>query len=259
MVGAETAAQRARRIFGAAGGRLRRAYVVCSVGFYSSILLAGLAGTVTAAPIVGGLVGLAGGAVAGILVLRVIGGDDGRNAWALLFEHQRSEAIGYRRRFGRKHPRTLSGFRTEAERSTDAIQRAAFLTTLGRIADADAALALASPTTPDDRFALELVRSQADLIAGRPVDDALLHAALEAIDDPALRRHREHCMGLHEAAVAAAAGRDPVPAIAEAWHRGIAAAATPRGWPKLDAQLFWLVTTPILVGFFAAFVPILVG
>ena len=258
MERAESAARRARRIFMAASAPLRGPLLAYGFGFYAAFLAALVVGVVSRAPFLGAGIGLVAGGGVAMVVLRMLAKSDLRAAWELIHEHEAFEAAEFRRRFGRRKPRTWSGIRGEAKRNSDPMQRAAYMVMLGRTREADALIDAATPSTADDRLGAELARQQSALVAERAVERGVLQERLEEIDDPTQRRHREHCVGLHDAAVAAAAGSNPLPIIASAWRRGEVAEPHPRGWRPLGGQLFWLVVGPSFVGFFAGFLPGLV-
>ena len=256
MASAESTQQRARRLLACSTAPLRRAIIVYSLGVPAS-LVAAVAGVISGVPFIGVVVGMVGGVALSVALVRSVSGPDANDAWELIHEHEAFESAEYRRRFGRAKPRSWGGILSEAERSSDPVQRAAYLIALGRINEADKLLETAASANADERLGLELAHQQSALIGGRPLDRDAIQVRLEQIAEPAQRRHREHCVGLHDALVAGAEGLDPTPSIAEAWRRGLAAEPSRRPWSRRDGHVFWLLVTPVLLGFLGGFVPTL--
>ena len=92
--------------------------------------------------------------------------------------------------------------------------RAALLVALGRLDEADQAIAEVEPRTPEEAFGLEILRQRRRLLADEPVDGAALHEQWRKLPLSRERRHRRQCLALLDAQVAFDAGRAPLVALA---------------------------------------------
>jgi len=87
---------------------------------------------------------------------------------------------------------------------------------VGRLAEADAAIASIEPDTPEEAFGVEILRKTREQIAGERPDLSALHASWRSLPDPRERRHQRECLALLDALIAVAERRDPWPLLAQA-------------------------------------------
>jgi hypothetical protein len=90
------------------------------------------------------------------------------------------------------------------------------LLSLGRLTEADAAIAAIEPRTPEEAFGVEIDRKTREHLAGDRPDLAALHGLWRSLPDPRERRHRRECLAVLDAAITVADGGDPWPLLAQA-------------------------------------------
>lgn len=156
-----------------------------------------------------------------------------RAAAELYFDHNCHEAAEWKRETGTSMPRG----RRAAERWLDAHPkasgRASLLLFLGRISEADRAMAARRPTTAVEAFELELLHQTRALLVEDAPRTERLHAMWTSIPDRRERRHRRQCLALLEAQLAVAQGRPPIPVLADA---------------RADApDVYWSMRAPMLM------------
>jgi hypothetical protein len=180
---------------------------------------AGLALVATSAsrsPLTGALSGLAAASVIGVIALLPFADAGLRGALELINDHGTHERAEWRAETGTSIPR---GFRRQEQWLVDhpvGPGRATILLILGRLAEANEAIALIEPATPEERFGVEIDRQTSRLLAGQRPELGALSSSWRALPDPVERRHRRECLALLEALVAVADREDPIPILATA-------------------------------------------
>lgn len=215
-VDASTIHQRVMRLangvggpFAAVGQRMTLAFVAATIG---TLIVAAATGDLF-------LMGCAG------LVLWALGAVGAwlpfsdaafRAAAELYFDHNCHEAAEWKRDTGTSMPRGRRAMERWVEEHPKSSARASLLLILGRVSEADRAIAARRPTTDVEAFELELLRQTRALLVGDSADTERLHAMWTSIPDPRERRHRRQCLALLDAQVAVAHGRPPLPVLAGA-------------------------------------------
>jgi hypothetical protein len=166
--------------------------------------------------LIGALGGLAAAAVVGAIGLLPFASAGLRDALELINDHNTHERAERRAETGTRIPR---GIRRQEQWLVDhpvGPHRATVLLTLGRLAEADEAIAQIEPATPEERFGVEILRETSRLLAGQRPALGAMASAWRALPDGAERRHRRECLALLEALVAVADRQDPIPVLAAA-------------------------------------------
>ena len=176
--------------------------------------LALVATTASRSPLIGALSGLGAAVAIGAIGLLPFASAGLRGALELINDHNTHERAEWRAETGTRSPR---GIRRQEEWLIDhpvGPGRASVLLTLGRLAEADEAIAQIEPATPEQRFDVDILRETSRLLAGqRPALDAMA-SSWRALPDPIERRHRRECLALLGALVAVADRQDPIPILA---------------------------------------------
>jgi hypothetical protein len=138
-------------------------------------------------------------------------------AFEAILHHDLIERAAWRRAMGRPMPRSrtaaASWIRMHPEpaesSAADLVRRAEMLMWIGRLDEARLLLRRVRPETPIERFDLLVGVATLDTVEGRGVDLRSIREAYLAIDEQAERRVRRVCLGLLEARIALAEGKDP--------------------------------------------------
>jgi hypothetical protein len=194
------------------------------VGSYRALLIAlalgaGLAVVATSAsrsPLIGALSGFAAGVMIGAIGLLPFANAALRGAIELINDHNAHERAEWRAETGTRIP---AGIRQQEQWLVDhpiGPGRATVLLTLGRLPEADAAIAQMEPATPKEQFGVEILRETSRLLAGQRPELGAMASSWRALPDAIERRHRRECLALLEALVAVADHQDPIPVLAAA-------------------------------------------
>jgi hypothetical protein len=130
-------------------------------------------------------------------------------------DHNRLEAAAWRRETGTPHPQSRAQARAWIEARPGAgdppgdIHRAGMLQWIGDLEAARREVDALEPGTPAETFDAEIARATQAYLDGAVVERGPVTAAFAALSDPLDRRHGRVCLGILEARVALAAGRDP--------------------------------------------------
>lgn len=175
---------------------------------------------------------------------------DGRAALELMIDHDLYVGRMWRQRRGDKMPRTAKAVRAWLDAHPGDPDRAGLLLRLGRLAEVDEAIAAATPDTPEEAFALDILRARRVLLGGERPDTGPLHAAWPALRKRAERRHQRECLALLDAEIAAAAGEDALPIFVAARRQATLISSSSRVW-RLGLNWLWvnlmLVVMPVIV------------
>jgi hypothetical protein len=139
-----------------------------------------------------------------------------RAARELVADHNCHEAAEWKEETGTKMPRGLKAMERWLANHPVSPGRASLLLPLGRIAEADTAIAAIVPSTPEEAFAVDILRETRTLLLGGTPDLAPLRARWRDLPDLRERRHRRECLALLEAQAGVEHGADPINALAEA-------------------------------------------
>jgi hypothetical protein len=170
----------------------------------------------TRSPIAGALAGLGLSAIAALVAWRPFLDPQMRAAAELYYDHDRHERWEWKAEHGAAPPRNRAGYEAWLDSNTAGHDAASILLTFGRLADADAVIAATTPRTPEEGYALDVLRQERVLLAGGRPDLAPLHAAWRSLPDADERRHRRQCLALLEAKLAVANEGDPIAVLAVA-------------------------------------------
>lgn len=190
-----------------------------SVGFSVIIgaigLIAGLLFARSGSP--DGAIGVAAAAIAlEVIPWAWLRHADSRAALELVMDHDRYERSEWRRDTGTKRPSNLKRLRAWSEGHPSGPGRASALLRLGRLEEADRAIALMPSSTPDEAFARDILLATRILFAGARPPVADLHASWRLLQDPVERRHLRECLALLDGQIAAAADEPVWPILAAA-------------------------------------------
>ena len=173
-------------------------------------------GLITRQPALAGLTTAAITAVGAALIWTWLLDPKRRAGLELLFDHDCHERWEWKQETGTKLPRNAMAARVWLEDHATGDGRAAILLRLGRLMEADAAIAAIEPQSPETAFALEILRKTREQWAGDRPDLSALHASWRSLPDPRERRHQRECLAVLDALVAVAEHRDPWPPLAQA-------------------------------------------
>jgi hypothetical protein len=134
----------------------------------------------------------------------------------LLLDHNCHERWEWKQETGTNVPRNAVAARRWLDDHPTGEGRASMLLRVGRLAEADAAIAAIEPDTPEEAFGVEILRKTREQIAGERPDLSALHASWRSLPDPRERRHQRECLALLDALIAVAERRDPWPLLAQA-------------------------------------------
>jgi hypothetical protein len=137
-----------------------------------------------------------------------------RDAIEVVYDHDHLERAQWKAETGTSLPRGIRAARRWLAKHPEGPGRASMLLRVGRLEEADRAMAATVPGTPEAAFDLEILRRTRTLYAGGDPDLAPLHDAWPSLPDPRARRHRRECLGLLDAQLAVAHGRDALPLLA---------------------------------------------
>jgi hypothetical protein len=193
-------------------------------GSYRALLIAlalgaGLGVVATSAsrsPLIGSLSGLGAAAMIGAIALLPFASAGLRGAFELINDHNVHERAEWRAETGTRLP---VGIRRQEQWLVDHPMgpgRASVLLALGRLAEADEAIAQIEPATPEEQFGAEILRETSRLLAGQRPELGAMQVSWRALPDALERRHRRECLALLEALVAVADHQDPIPVLATA-------------------------------------------
>jgi len=212
--------------FAAVGRRMLRGF-----GIASGIGLA--VGILTHAPLLGACTGLAlslGAAAAAWWPFHDAGL---RAAVELYYDHDCHERAEWKADTGTPMPRGIKAVERWLAAHPSGPGRASLLLPMGRIAEADQAIAAIVPKSPEEAFSVDILRQTRTLLLGGMPDLAPLEERWRSLPDARERRHRRECLALLEAQVAIAAHESPLPVLATA-RREI-------------GEVYWSMRTPWLL------------
>lgn len=132
-----------------------------------------------------------------------------REGAELVWDHNCREMAQWKAETGSRYPRSVAAARAWLDAHPGAPGTASILLRLGRLAEADIAIAAATARTPEEAFSLDILRETRVLFAGGRPDLVELHAKWLSLPDGPERRHRRECLALLDADTAVVDGRDP--------------------------------------------------
>ena len=185
-------------------------------GLGLGIAVAAVGSAVSRSPLVGGASGLLAAGLIFVSAAWSLAYPDRRGALELINDHHAIEQAEWRAEVGGRIPVGIARQERWLRDHPSGPGRATVLQVLGRLEDADVAINEREPTTPDERFGVELHCATSQLLAGHRPDLAPLAALLPGLPDPAQRHHRRECLALLEALIAVADGQDPLVPLAAA-------------------------------------------
>jgi hypothetical protein len=161
-----------------------------------------------------------------------------RRAAELFYDHNCHELAEWKAKSGTPMPRGIKGVERWVAANPGAPGSASLLVLLGRLDEADEAIARIEPKTPEEAFSVEITRQTRALAAGTLPDTGPLHAAWRKLPDVRERRHRRECLAFLDAQIAVEQGRDPLVEMA-------------RGREEIDG-VHWTFRAPSLMAKWAA-------
>jgi hypothetical protein len=167
-----------------------------------------------------------------------------RHATEIYYDHFRREHARWFALTGGPMPRKPADQEAWLIAHPDSRGRSGILFSLGRLQEADAALASVEPATLDERFERDLDLQIHRLAGGQAVEIAPLQAAWAAMPPSAERDLRRECLGFLDAMIAADQTQDPVSPLAAAWPE-VAKVERPNRTPWLLAR--WSVLPAVIV------------
>jgi hypothetical protein len=210
-------------------------------------VIAGIAvGLVARQPVLAGLTAAVITAVGAALAWAWLLDPKRRAGLELLFDHDCHERWEWKQDTGTNLPRNAKGARVWLEDHPTGDGRAALLVRLGRLVEADAAIAAIEPQSPETAFAVEILRKSREQMAGDPPDLSALYASWRSLPDPRERRHQRECLAVLDALIAVAEHRDPWPLLAQA-RAEIGEVHRSMRMPWLAAR--WAAYQLLIVGF----------
>jgi hypothetical protein len=215
------------------------------VGFGLAIAAGFATSVATREPMLGAGVSLLLAAAVAIISWLPFADPTFRRAAELFHDHNCHERAEWKATTGTPMPRGLPAVERWVAAHPDAPGRASLLVLLGRLDEADRAIANTQPKTPEEAFSLEITRQTRALAAGTVPDTASLHASWRALPDPRERRHRRECLAILDAQIAVEEGRDPLPVMA-------------KGREEID-EVYWNVRVPWLMAKWASVVLLAIG
>lgn len=154
-------------------------------------------------------------------------------------DHNCHEAADWKKRTGTKMPQGLKQIEQWLTLHPNTRGRVALLLPMGRLAEADAAIAAYVPESQEDAFGVELLRETRTLLTGGDPDIDRLNALWLDLPNDRERRHRRECLAFLEAQAAVAKGTDPVVPLEQARNE--------------VAEVYWRYKTAWFVLVFFAF------
>jgi hypothetical protein len=174
------------------------------------------AGLLTRQPALAGLVAVLVTAVGAALAWPWLLDPKCRAGLELLFDHDCHERFEWKEETGTNIPRNAVAAGRWLDDHPTGEGRASILLRLGRLVEADAAIAAIEPHTPEEAFGVEIMRKTREQMSGDRPDLSDLHASWRSLPDPRERRHRRECLALLDAQIGVAEHRDPWPLLAQA-------------------------------------------
>lgn len=173
-------------------------------------------GVATGEPALGAASGVGVSLLTAMIAWAPLTAPDLRAAVELFFDHDCHERAEWRSETGTDMPRSVSDMKEWVERHPDSPGRASVLLPLGRLVEADEAIAAMTARTPEEAFGMDVLRQTRNLLADGTADTTSLHERWRSLPDPRERLHRRECLALLDGMLAVAADRDPVPVLAAA-------------------------------------------
>jgi len=173
-------------------------------------------GLITRQPALAGLATAAITAAGAALIWTWLLDPQRRAGLELLFDHDCHERWEWKQETGTKLPRNAIAARAWLEDHPTGDGRAAILVRLGRLVEADVAIAAIEPKTPEEAFAVEILRKTREQYAGKRPDLSVLHTSWRSLPDLRERRHQRECLAVLDALIAVEEHRDPWPLLAQA-------------------------------------------
>jgi hypothetical protein len=186
------------------------------LGFAVAIVIGFLVGIASREPLVGAAVGFNLLLIGGLVAWWPFFDPTFRGATELFHDHDCHERADWKAKTGTTLPRGLKACETWLAIHPNAPGRASLLLPLGRLDEADQAIDAMRPTSPEDEFAVEILRQTRLLYAGDTPDLTPMHVAWRALPNARERRHRRECLALLDAQVAVDLGADPMAVMAVA-------------------------------------------
>lgn len=134
----------------------------------------------------------------------------------LLFDHDCHERWEWKQETGTKLPRNATAARAWLEDHPTGEGRASILLRLGRLVEADTAIDVIEPDTPEEAFGVAILRKTREQMAGDRPDLSALYASWGSLPDARERRHQRECLAILDALIAVSEDRDPWPLLAQA-------------------------------------------
>ena len=169
-------------------------------------------------PLIGGAIGLLLAGLIWVLAAWSLADPARRAAIELINDHNAFERAEWRAEIGGRIPVGVARQERWLADHPSGPGRATVLQALGRLDEADKVINEIEPTTPDERFGMEVLRQTSLLLSGRHPDVSALAGSWRDLVDPAERRHRRECLALLEAMTAVGDGQDPLVPLAAARH-----------------------------------------
>jgi hypothetical protein len=173
-------------------------------------------GLLTRQPVLAGLAAVVVTAIGAAFAWPWLLDPNRRAGLELLFDHNCHERWEWKQETGTNVPGNAVAARRWLDDHPTGKGRASMLLRVGRLVEADAAIAAIEPDTPEEAFGVEILRKTREQIAGERPDLSALHAAWRSLPDPRERRHQRECLALLDALIAVAERRDPWSLLAPA-------------------------------------------
>jgi hypothetical protein len=203
-------------------------------------------GLITRQPALAGLTTAAITAASAALIWTWLLDPERRAGLELLFDHDCHERWEWKQDTGTNLPRNAKAARVWLEDHPTGDGRAALLVRLGRLVEADAAIAAIEPRTPEEAFGVEILRKTREQMAGDRPDLSALHASWRSLPDLRERRHQRECLAILDALIAVGERRDPWSILAQA-RADIGEVHRSMRMPWLAAR--WAAYQLLIVGF----------
>lgn len=187
-----------------------------AVGFAISMAIAAAVGTASQQPSLTAVVGIGLSIVVAVVAWAPLADARFRKGLELVYDHNCHEAAEWKAETGTSMPRGLPAVAKWLEANPTSRGRASLLLVVGRIEEADAAIAAIEPRTPAEAFDIELARQARTLLIGEAPDLQVLSATWSTLPDPREQRHRRECLAILEAEIAVGQGGDPMAVLAAA-------------------------------------------
>jgi hypothetical protein len=185
-------------------------------------IIAGLdVGLITRQPTLAGIAATAITFIGSAIAWRWLLAADHRAGLELVLDHDRRERREWKRETGTSIPTNARAAQrwlqaNAAGDSGAADARASMLLRVGRLEEADEAIAAVEPRSPDEAFGLEIGRKTREHMGGGRPDMAQLHASWRELADESERARRRECLAFLDAMIAVADGVDAWPLLARA-------------------------------------------